>query len=156
MAEPSPGPGDAPSPRMHPPPAGDHKPGRVEDKGDQQHPSGWRVTPAPDGRGSPPRKPPPMSHTVKRFGVFLLILLGINIWLSTTVSTTPSRARLPYSPTFLTQVDHNNVSSISSKAETVQGDFRKAVRYPSNAKHTVTHFDTEVPKIGRASCRERV
>jgi len=130
---------------MRPPPAGEHKPGRVEDTGDHQHPSGWRVSPAPDGRGSPPRKPPPMSQMVKRFGVFLLILLGINIWLSTQVSNTPSRARIPYSPTFLTQVEHNNVSSISSKGETIQGDFRKAVRYPSNAKHTVTHFDTEVP-----------
>ena len=27
-------------------------------KGDHQHPAGWRIQPAPDGRGMPPEKPP--------------------------------------------------------------------------------------------------
>ena len=92
--------------------------------GDHAHPSGWRVNPSPDGRGMPPRKPPDMGTIVRRFGIVLILLLGLNIWLSTLVPTSNPPVRIPYSPNFLQQVDQGNVKSISSQGSTIQGDFK--------------------------------
>ncbi len=82
------------------------------------------------------------------FVIFFLILLLVNIVLTSTLQTQPTRVRIPYSPTFLNQVNAGNVSSISSKGPTVQGNFRTAVRYPANSKATPTKlFVTEIPEF---------
>src|ERR687890_432197 len=73
-------------------------------KGDREHPQGWRVQPAPDGRGAPPSKPPGLRSLGPRFVWFVLILLAINIWVSSLIPSGPERIRIPYSPTFLAQV----------------------------------------------------
>ena len=57
----------------------------------------------------------------------------LNIVLTSMLHTQPSRVRIPYSPTFLAQVNTGDVSSISSNGTTVQGNFRTAVRYPANS-----------------------
>ena len=62
----------------------------------------------------------------------MLLLLNI-VLASTLTTTTQMRVRIPYSPTFLAQVNASNVSSISSKGTTIQGNFRTAVRYPANS-----------------------
>jgi hypothetical protein len=41
----------------------------------------------------------------------------MNIVLASTLHTQPTRVRIPYSPTFLAQVDNGNVSSISYQAQ---------------------------------------
>ena len=56
--------------------------------------------------------------------IFFLVLLMFNLVLASQLQTQPTRVRIPYSPTFLGQVNAGNVSSISSKGTTVQGDFR--------------------------------
>ena len=60
-------------------------------------------------------------------------------------TTAQTRARIPYSPTFLTQVEHGNVSSIATKGTSVQGNFRQPVQYPDAAASPATEFVTEIP-----------
>src|SRR3954462_7861548 len=73
-------------------------------KGDQEHPQGWRVQPAPDGRGMPPEKPPGMHNLFgRRFLLFVLILFAINVWVSSLIPSGHERIRIPYSPTFIGQ-----------------------------------------------------
>src|SRR4051812_14366438 len=116
-------------------------------KGDQEHPSGWRVQPAPDGRGMPPQKPPGLRALGPRFIWFVVILLAVNIWISSLIPSTHERIRIPYSPTFLTEVKQGNVKSISSRGETVQGEFQHEFKYPPTGKDSKVSklFDTEVP-----------
>jgi len=112
----------------------------------ERHPSGWRVRPGPDGRGAPPPAPKP-----RGFGpgllIFFVMLFLINIVFASNLQTQPTRVRIPYSPTFLNQVNAGNVSSISSKGTTVQGEFRSAVRYPDSTAAPATRFVTELPEF---------
>src|SRR4051812_32117389 len=115
---------------------------------DRQHPSGWRVQPAPDGRGLPPEKPrSPMGGFGRRWLVIVLVLLAVNFWISSLIPSGHERIRVPYNPTFIQQIEKNNVSDISSKGTTVQGTFSKEVRYPPTGKDgkSSKYFDTEVP-----------
>jgi cell division protease FtsH len=81
-----------------------------------------------------------------RFWVLLVVLLVLN-YLSVAIFA-PGReksATIPYNPTFLNQVEANNVTKISSQGESVSGEFKKPVKYPADAKDAVPNFDTEVP-----------
>src|SRR3954465_2582100 len=117
-------------------------------KGDREHPQGWRVQPAPDGRGMPPEKPPGIRNVLgRRFLLFVLILFAINLWVSSLIPSGHERIRIPYSPTFVGQVEGGNVKSISSKGETIQGEFRHEFKYPPTGDDSKVSklFDTEVP-----------
>jgi cell division protease FtsH len=116
-------------------------------KGDQEHPKGWRVQPAPDGRGMPPQKPPGLRALGPRFIWFVVILLAINIWISSLIPSGHDRIRVPYSPTFLAEVKKGNVKSISSRGATIQGEFQHEFKYPPTGKDSKVSklFDTEVP-----------
>jgi cell division protease FtsH len=113
---------------------------------------GWRVAPAPDGRGMPEQAPsgPPV-HRRPSFLWFVLALIAIN-WLSVLFFAPKSsepRVRIPFSPSFLADVDAGHVKSISSKGDTVEGTFTMKVRFPhtdSEATPT-TLFATEVPSF---------
>ncbi|MDX6656977.1 MAG: cell division protease FtsH [Solirubrobacteraceae bacterium] len=98
-------------------------------------PPGWRV------EGSPklPKDKKPRPRLGRRLLIFFGVLLVFN-WLSVLVFAPgkTERVSIPYSPTFLQQVQAGNVKSISSKGETIQGDFRS--QFKKN-----TRFDTEVP-----------
>ncbi|HEY6780588.1 MAG TPA: ATP-dependent zinc metalloprotease FtsH, partial [Thermoleophilaceae bacterium] len=118
-----------PDPRTPPPPPVPGKPG-------------WRVSPAPDGRGKPPEKPPMLPFGARRFFGILLLLLVVNWLIVAVFAPAEERIRVPYTPTFLKQVRAGNVKEISSKGETVQGDFKKDVKYDGKS---ATHFETEVP-----------
>jgi hypothetical protein len=108
---------------MTEPPAGRH-PGHR----DRRHPRGWRVDPAPDGRGTPPpQKRASPWRSLVWFVVFLLTLLTVNTYLASQIQRPEERVRITYSPMFLDQVEAGNVKSISSQHATVQGEFRKAV-----------------------------
>src|ERR1044071_3221689 len=81
-----------------------------------------------------------------RFWALVLILLVLN-YLSVAIFA-PGReksATIPYNPTFLNQVEANNVTKISSEGEAVSGEFKKAIKYPSDAKEAVPNFTTQVP-----------
>ncbi len=116
---------------------------------------GWQVSPAPDGRGMPeqaPSGPPP--HRRIRFWWFVLALLAVN-WLSVLVFS-PSgepRVKVPFSPYFLEQVKGGQVTTISSKGNTIEGKFKAKLRYPPNdSKATpTTLFATEVPTFWNGS-----
>src|SRR5579884_1218637 len=79
-------------------------------------PPGWRVTPAPDGRGQPAGGQPPSPNRNARWLVALLVLglLALNLWISSQALKPNARVRIPYSPTFLSQVKADNVTEISS------------------------------------------
>ncbi len=109
---------------------------------------GWRVAPAPDGRGmpDPPVARPP--HRSRGFVGFVLVLLVFN--LGSVFLFSPGgqqRVKVPFSPYFLSAVQTGHVASVASKGDTIEGTFKSAVRYPaSDQKATpTTLFATEVP-----------
>jgi cell division protease FtsH len=111
---------------------------------------GWRVAPAPDGRGTPePPKPAPR-HRSRWFLWFAVALLAFN--LASVFLLSPGgqpRVKVPFSPYFLSEVQSGRVASIASKGDTIQGTFKSAVRYPpSDTKAApTTLFATEVPSF---------
>ena len=60
---------------------------------DKAHPSGWRVDPAPDGRGAPPEPKPPMIPRSRVFVAILVGLLAVNFLLSFLTGGAPERQR---------------------------------------------------------------
>jgi cell division protease FtsH len=111
---------------------------------------GWRVAPAPDGRGMPEAHKPRPPHRLRGFWWFVVGLLVVN-WLSVLLFQAPAQPRVsvPFSPYFLTEVQAGAVKSISSTGDTIQGTFATKVRYPaSDTKATpTTLFSTEVPSF---------
>jgi cell division protease FtsH len=100
---------------------------------DEGKPPGWRVEGSPK---APQKRPPRLGRRVL---IFFGVLLVLN-WL-TVILFAPGkkeRVQIPYSPTFLSQVTSGNVKTISSKGETLQGQFR--VKYKDSKD-----FGTEVP-----------
>ena len=111
---------------------------------------GWRVAPAPDGRGMPDEHKPPPPHRLRGFWIFVVVLLALN-WISVLAFQTSGqpRVKVPFSPYFLNQLEAGQVKSISSKADTIQGTFKTSVKYPPNdSKATATTlFSTQVPSF---------
>jgi cell division protease FtsH len=105
------------------------------------------VTP-PNGGGRTPGGRPPTSS---RWLVILLVLglLVVNFVISYEAQQPPARVQVPYSPTFLNQVSQGNVSEISSTGESIQGTFRRAVKYPPNGNgvEPTTRFSTTIPSF---------
>jgi cell division protease FtsH len=124
---------DAPAERSSPPKAGQ---------------SGWRVDPAPDGRGTPPESKPPMIPRSRTFIAFLLGLLVVNLVISFVTGGPPDRERVPYQPFFADQVKAGNVQEISSQEDSIEGELNNEATYdpPGDDKPiTVDKFETEVP-----------
>ncbi|WP_250034519.1 ATP-dependent zinc metalloprotease FtsH [Paractinoplanes maris] len=99
-------------------------------------------TPAP---GGPPR---PRSSWV-RFGGTLVVLLALNWIISSFFLAPPERASVSYT-FFLTQVQGNNVSEITSTADTIEGQFKKEVAYTPTGdtkSEQVDRFTTQRPSF---------
>ncbi len=111
---------------------------------------GWRVAPAPDGRGMPEQHRPRPPHRLRRFWLFFVVVLALD-WASVLFFHTAGqpRVKVPFSPYFLDQVQAGQVKSISSKGDTINGTFRVTLRFPpSEAKATpTTLFSTQVPSF---------
>jgi cell division protease FtsH len=109
---------------------------------------GWRVAPAPDGRGLPEQHKPTPPHRLRGFWIFVIVLLAIN-WLSVLLFQPGSepRVKVPFSPYFLQQVQAKKVKSITTTGNTVDGTFTAKIKYPATDKNAVatTLFETEVP-----------
>src|SRR5690348_5517128 len=73
----------------------------------------------------------------------------MNIVLASTLGgpARQTRVRIPYSPTFLAQVQHGNVTSVATKGTSVQGKLRRAIRYPDANATPATEFTTEIPEF---------
>ncbi len=122
-------------------------------QGPNQPRTGWRVTPAPDGRGGaqqpqPPTKPPRINP---RWLVVLLVaaLLALNFWVANSSLQPNARVQIPYYPTFTQQVQAKNVKDISSTGSAVQGDFNQPVKYPPSQAgvQATTKFSTQIPSF---------
>jgi len=127
--------------RPRPPEGSDHH--------GERHPNGWRVRPGPDGRGAPPPQQPRPRIFGPGFLIFIFLLLLLNVVLASTVQTTKTQPRvaIPFSPTFLAQVQAGNVASISSKGTAIQGTFRAAAQYPNSAATPTKLFSTYLPEF---------
>ena len=126
-------PPSAPDPRTAPPPPS------------PEH-SGWRVHPAPDGRGKAPEKPPMLPWNPRRFLGILVLLLALNYLLVAVFAPAAPRPDISYSPYFLQQVRANNVKEISATGEQVKGKFRNKIDVPGDSsKDKVSNFKTQVP-----------
>ena len=118
---------------------------------------GWQVAPAPDGRGMPeqaPSGPPP--HKRPSIWLIILVLFSINFLLSALFVPPGSgeqRVTVPFSPYFLERVKQTQVSSISSRGDSIEGNFKTKLRYPSSdSKATPTKlFKTQVPSFWNGS-----
>jgi cell division protease FtsH len=89
-----------------------------------------------------PKKPPMIPWSGRRFVTILLGLLVLNWLIVAVFAPAEERIRVPYNPNFLAQVRDGNVKEISSRGETVQGEFRKEVKYEDEA---AKGFETEIP-----------
>ncbi len=78
----------------------------------------------------------------RRFFGILLLLLVLNWLLVAIFAPAEERIRVPYTPTFLKQLRAGNVKEIASEGETVQGEFKREVKYDGKS---ATNFETEVP-----------
>ncbi len=101
-----------------------------------------KVTPAPDGRGAEPAKPPMLPWSPRRFLVILAALFLLNWLIVQVFAPAEKRIEVPYTPTFLNQLRDGNVKEIASTGETVQGEFKKEVTYEDDSAEG---FETEVP-----------
>ena len=111
-------------------------------QGKQVASSPTRRSPASSQRrpGTGPNAPAPFWRS-NAFWLTLLILLAFNYLISYLFTSGPTRVTLPYS-TFITQVNASNVKDINAQANTIQGDFKKAVSYGGTSS---TAFQTERP-----------
>ena len=75
----------------------------------------------------------PRSRT---FIAFLLGLLAVNLLISFLTGGAADRPRVPYQPFFVSQVQDQNVSEISSKGDSIEGTLKNETTYdpPGDAK----------------------
>ena len=109
---------------------------------------GWRVTPAPDGRGARGQQRPP-SPNRSRWWIaagIVVFLLAINVWVSQETLKPPPPVRIPYSPQFLDQVQAKNVKTISSTGNSISGTLNTAIAYPEGTAKS-KNFSTQIPSF---------
>jgi cell division protease FtsH len=142
----------APDTGVHrPPEPGDARPRGLWDRlrgrsgNGSRSPGPWRVEGMPDDPSSrtPEQRP-------RRGGFWWLVIgfLAINWIVMSVVMGPPSRSDVSY--TFFTdQLDAGNVETVTSTADTIQGEFTKAVEYPPGSKDAarVDLFTTQRPSF---------
>jgi cell division protease FtsH len=100
------------------------------------------TTPAPDQ---------PRPRISRRFLTTVLVLLAANYLVVTLLAPgTTHSVSIPYSPTFLQQVNANNVTRISAEGNTVTGVLAHVLRYPNAQAQPATNFTTQIPIFANA------
>jgi cell division protease FtsH len=89
-----------------------------------------------------PKKPPMLPWSPRRFLIILALLFFLNWAIVAIFAPAEERIQVPYNPNFLQQVRNGNVKEISSTGETVQGEFKKDVKFEGN---TSKQFKTQIP-----------
>ncbi|HEY6395975.1 MAG TPA: ATP-dependent zinc metalloprotease FtsH [Solirubrobacteraceae bacterium] len=81
--------------------------------------------------------------------LLVVVLLVLNVWISSQALQPSARVQIPYIPTFLTQVQNKNVTEISTTGDSIQGSFKNPVKYPPNRKNAqpTTLFTTQLPSF---------
>ena len=101
-------------------------------------------TPPPAPRGSSPTPPErPWYALSRRWIVFFLALLALNLFVTTRAMGPEARVRVPYSPFFLQQVESRNVAEITSQGTDIEGTFKREVTFEDS--DATTRFRTEIP-----------
>ncbi len=85
-----------------------------------------------------------------------LLLLNYLIVSMLFAAVSAPRVAIPYRPTFVAQVRSGNVADISAKGTSIQGTFKKAVRYPNTQARATTAFSTEVPVFANGNELDRL
>ena len=102
-----------------------------------------------DGAGSPVKSDggkSPGRSIAPRTIAMVLALLVLNYAIVAAFNRPEPSVRVPYTPTFLDQVEAGNVARISTEGTTVDGEFKKPVKYPTDSKREATkNFETEIP-----------
>jgi cell division protease FtsH len=112
------------------------------------------TTPAPPGAPPTPGGSPTPSRLSgfrpsRRWILFALALLVVNLYVSSLYTQPTSRVRVPYSPFFLDQVSAGHVKEITSKGTAIQGTFAQPEQY-AGSKPT-TSFQTEIPAFANSN-----
>jgi cell division protease FtsH len=89
-----------------------------------------------------PEKPPMLPWSGRRFLAILAVLFLLNWLIVAIFAPAEKRIQVPYNPTFLAEVRQGNVKEISSRGDTVQGEFRDQVKYEDEE---AKQFETEIP-----------
>jgi cell division protease FtsH len=127
--------------RFVPGETGQRRPG---DRADERPP--WRVEGAPPDNGR--QKPPDWRRLTRRLWWIAALFLLVN-WLVMSVLLSPQRTTVSYT-FFRQQVQSGNVTEITSTGDTIEGEFRKAVKYPPGDKNAkdVDRFTSQRPAFG--------
>ena len=113
-------------------------------------PRGWRIAPAPDGRGTPEPAKRPAPHRSRTFVWIVVGLLVINLASVFLFNHRgQSRVKVPFSPYFTRAVTAGEIASVTSTGDAIQGTFEHASRYPAGDKSVTptTLFSTQVPSF---------
>jgi cell division protease FtsH len=76
----------------------------------------------------------------------VVVLLGINLWVSSQALKPNAPISIPYSPQFLDQVQAKNVSTISSTGDAISGTLKTGITYPAGGEKS-TNFSTQIPSF---------
>jgi cell division protease FtsH len=110
----------------------------------------WKVEggPPPAGDGGPEGTKPNWGRIVRRTWWLVLLALIVNWIIASTLMGT-SRTTVSYT-FFRDQVQAGNVSEVTSTGDTIEGQFKKAAKYPPNDGNAkdVTDFTTQRPTFG--------
>jgi cell division protease FtsH len=89
-----------------------------------------------------PQKSPMLPWSGRRFLAILAVLFLLNWLIVAIFAPAEERIAVPYNPTFLAEVREGNVKEISSRGDTVQGEFHDQVEYEGDE---AKQFETEIP-----------
>jgi cell division protease FtsH len=111
---------------------------------------------------TPPERPPPAPTAPQkpRFRIgrgwilLAVVLLILNFYLGSRANSPASRLRIPYSPTFLQQVQAGHVASITSKGTSIQGVFTRPQTYAGS--RPTNRFGTEIPTFANENALSKL
>ena len=110
---------------------------------------GWRVDPAPDGRGRDPGRRRWFPNR-RRLLWIVFGLLALNLVVSFVTGLPDAPKQVPYQPFFVDQVETGNVEQIASRGDSIEGELKESARYDppgDDGSFSVERFKTRVPEF---------